>query len=104
MSENLSCTNQSLNNTSSLRVGWAQGANHRGTIDLLWSCLFTVFLCTWTVLSLNLPSRDDGFWVQMRRKTRWALIAIFGPEILVSFAIGQWSAARRSVAAFRELD
>ena len=104
MSENLSCTNQSLNNTITLRVGWTQGPNQRGTIDLLWSCLFTVFLCTWTVLSLNVPSRDDSFWVQLGRKTRWSLIAIFGPEILVSFAIGQWSAVRRSVAAFRELD
>ena len=104
MSQNLSYTNQCFDNATGLRVGWTQSPSRRGTMDLLWSCLFTVFLCTWTVLALNVPARDDGFWVQMRRKTRWSLIAIFGPEILVSFAIGQWFSARRSVAAFRELD
>jgi hypothetical protein len=104
MSQNLSHTGQSLDNAINLRVGWTQSPNRRGTINLLWSCLFTVFLCTWTVLCLNVPARDDGFWVQVRRKARWSLIAVFGPEILVSFASGQWASARRSVAAFRELD
>src|SRR5277367_1176358 len=104
MSQNLSHPGQSLDNAINLRVGWTQSPNRRGTINLLWSCLFTVFLCTWTVLCLNVPARDDGFWVQIRRKARWSLIAVFGPEFLVSFAIGQWTSARRSVAAFRELD
>lgn len=103
MSQNLSCTGQSLDNAINHRVGWTQSPNQRGTINLLWSCLSTVFLCTWTVLCLNVPAKDDSFWVQMRRKARWSLIAVFGPEILVSFASGQWISARRSVAAFREL-
>jgi hypothetical protein len=42
--------------------------------------------------------------VRLRRKARWSLLAIFGPEFLVSFAIGQWASARRSVAAFNELE
>lgn len=103
MSQNLSQACQSLDNSTNLTVGWTPAPSHRGTINLLWSCLSTVFLCTWTVLCLNVPARDDSFWVQIQRKAKWSLIAVFGPEILVSFAIGQWASARRSVAAFQEL-
>src|SRR5277367_3007849 len=103
MSQNLSQACQSLDNSTNLTVGWTPAPSRRGTINLLWSCLSTVFLCTWTVLCLNVPARDDSFWVQIRRKAKWSLIVVFGPEILVSFAIGQWASARRSVAAFQEL-
>lgn len=103
MSQNSSQTDQNPGNSTDLTVGWTQAPNSRGTINLLWSCCFTVFLCTWTVLCLNVPAKDDGFWMQVRRKARWSLIAVFGPEILVSSASGQWASARRSVAAFREL-
>jgi hypothetical protein len=104
MSNNLSCTGQSLDNATDLRLGWTQAPNQRGTIGLLWSCLFTVFLCTWTVLCLNVPAQEDGFWVQVRRKAKWSLIAVFGPEILVSFACGQWTSAKSSVIEFKKLE
>jgi hypothetical protein len=102
MSHNLSCTDQSLDNTTNLRVGWTQAPTQRGIIDLLWSCLFTV-LCTWTVLCLNVPAKEDCRWVQLRRKAKWSLIAVFGPEILVSFACGQWTSARSTAIEFRKL-
>lgn len=103
MNQNLNCLNQSLNEATHQKVGWTQSPNQRGTIDLLWSCCFTVFLCTWTVLCLNIPAKEDGAWVLLRRKAKWSLIAVFGPEILVSFAWGQWTSAARSVEEFREL-
>lgn len=103
MTKNSSQTVQIFDNTTDLRAGWTPSPNSRGTVDILWSCLFTVFLCTWTVLCLNVPAIGDGFWVQIRRKARWSLLAVFGPEFLVSFVIGQWASARRSVAAFRKL-
>jgi hypothetical protein len=104
MSNNLSCTGQSLDNVTHPRLGWTQAPNQRGTIDLLWSCAFTVFLCTWTVLCLNVPAKEEGFWAQTRRKAKWSLIAVFSPEILVSFACGQWTSANSSVLDFQELD
>ncbi|KAJ9611339.1 hypothetical protein H2200_004523 [Cladophialophora chaetospira] len=83
--------------------GWTNTPNVRGSIDILWNCLFTIFLCTWTVLCLNVPAADDSRWTQIKRKARWSLLAIFGPEFLVSFVIGQYAAAKRSVKAFHEL-
>ena len=32
----------------------------RGTIDILWSCLFTIIACTWTVQHLNVPEQCEA--------------------------------------------
>jgi len=31
--------------------------NVRGTFDILWSCVFTLLICTWTVQHLNIPEQ-----------------------------------------------
>ena len=46
-----------------LQHGWASQPNNRGTLDILWSCLFTVFLCTWVMLFLNLPRLQENVFV-----------------------------------------
>ncbi|QIW97344.1 hypothetical protein AMS68_002862 [Peltaster fructicola] len=89
--------------TSDLRAGWTSSPNVRGSFSILWSSLFTIFLCTWTVLCLNVPAPGDTLWRKIKRKLRWSLLAIFGPEFLVSFAIGHLAAAKRSVKAFQAL-
>jgi len=66
------------------------------------SCLFTVFVCTWTVLHLNLPSRTEKYRHQFRRKLRWMLQAIMAPEFVLGFATGQKVEARRSVQRFKK--
>lgn len=86
------------------RLGWVSSPDGRGTLDIIWSCLVTVFLCVWSVLCLNLPAKDDTYWQHVWRKFRWALVSVFGPEFLLVFAIGQWCSARRSVKAFRGIN
>ncbi|CZT02216.1 uncharacterized protein RCO7_11055 [Rhynchosporium graminicola] len=83
-----------------LTHGWASQPDSRGTLDIVWSSLLTVFLCTWTVLCLNLPARTDSYFKFMLRKLRWMLLATIGPEFVLSFAIGQWASANRSVKDF----
>lgn len=81
--------------------GWVSGPNSRGTMSIVWSSLTTVFLCTWTVLCLNLPSEGETPSTCLWRKFRWMLLALSGPEFLLCFAIGQFAAAKRSVDLFR---
>lgn len=38
------------------KFGFIREPNGRGTIDLLWSCLFTWILCLWAVFHINIPS------------------------------------------------
>ncbi|KAK9414387.1 hypothetical protein SUNI508_11229 [Seiridium unicorne] len=69
------------------RVGWHDGPTGRGTLALLYSCLITIFTCTWTVLHLNVPGLDDGLWTRAIRKTKWMAITILMPEFIFSKAI-----------------
>jgi len=83
------------------REGWVSQPNGRGTIDIIWTSLITIFLCTWTSLHLNIPSLEENYWQHIKRKFRWNLQAIMGPEFIVAFATGQKVEARRSVEMWK---
>ena len=80
--------------------GWISQPNYRGTMDIIWSCLVTIFISTYTILCLNIPSKNDKWYVIYGRRLMWMGLAILGPEFVLTFAAGQWSRAQQSVAAF----
>jgi hypothetical protein len=90
-----------LDERDALVVGWVSQPNVRGTIDIVWSSLFTIFLCTWTALCLNVPDRNENKLQMFKRRAKWMFWAIIGPELVLSVAIGQWASARRSVHRFK---
>lgn len=93
---------RSSNSTSTTQVlGWVSSPDGRGTIDIVWSCVFTTFLCSWSVLCLNVPALGDGPWHMFRRKIYLSGLAVIGPEFLFQIALGQWISARRSVKEFK---
>ena len=83
------------------RQGWVAQPNGRGTFDILWSSLVTIFLCTWTSLHLNVPTLTEKYWQRFLRKLRWMIMAIMAPEFVVAFATGQKAEARRSKDLWR---
>ena len=86
---------------SGTTYGWVGQPNGRGTFDILWGSIFTIFLCTWTSLHLNIPSLKERRIHQWLRKLRWMMQAIMGPEFVVGFATGQKVEARRSVEQWK---
>ena len=81
----------------------------RGTLDILWSCFFTIIACTWTIQHLNVPeqpifdSRElpwykDWWWKLrgFRRTLKWMLVTIFAPEYILGKAVADFYAASRS--------
>ncbi|KAK4201172.1 hypothetical protein QBC40DRAFT_324965, partial [Triangularia verruculosa] len=72
----------------------------RGTWEILWTSLVTIFICTFTLLCLNVPQKSDTFYILFRRRLLWMLLAILAPEIVLTYAAGQWSRARHSVHDF----
>ncbi|CAG8122442.1 unnamed protein product [Penicillium olsonii] len=84
-------------------AGWVSGPNTRGTMDIIWSSILTVFLCTWTAVCLNLPSPKDNQFQILCRRAKWMFWAIVSPELVLAVAIGQYASARRSVKRFRKL-
>jgi Zn-dependent protease len=58
---------------------WVDDPSGRGTWNLLYSCGFTLVLCVWTSIHLNVPP--------------WVVIALFAPEVVVLTAFQQWLTA-----------
>ncbi|KAI1778242.1 hypothetical protein F4818DRAFT_290998 [Hypoxylon cercidicola] len=82
--------------------GWTSSPDGRGTIDIIWSCLLTVFLCAWTSICVNVPPLGatplGNFW----RKLLVFFETLAGPEFIFHTAIGEYVVARQSVRDFRD--
>lgn len=74
----------------------------RGTVDIVWACLVTTFLCTYTVLHLDVQTRTSRKWSPAGRKFRWIMTGIFAPEVITSIACSQWLFARALVKHMKE--
>ncbi|KFY44185.1 hypothetical protein V495_03590 [Pseudogymnoascus sp. VKM F-4514 (FW-929)] len=85
-------------------VSFVSSPPTRGTLDILWSSLFTIFACTWTILHLNIPkqrdTQDPGRLGDLKwgvkaiwGKAKWMLMAIMAPEYLLYNAAGRLSYA-----------
>ena len=90
------------NTTPHIIHGWVSSPNKRGSLDILQACLATVFLCTYSVLFLNIKEFKTRT-AAIRYKTKWVLFTIFFPEVTTAMAAEQWRSARQSVAAFARL-
>ena len=72
---------------------WQPDPPGRGTWSLLYSCIFTLALCIWNAIHLNVPPSNESSLAGLRRKIKWVLIALFAPEIVVFVAFQQWLTA-----------
>ena len=88
--------NSSSPNTYS-KQGWTSQPDGRGTLDILWNCGFTMFLCSWSILCLNVPGRDEERFQILWRKLSLAALGVLCPELVFEIAFGQWLSARQSV-------
>lgn len=53
-------SNSTLNSTAqSFEHGWVPGPGHRGTLSLVFSCAFTLFLCVWTTVNVNIEPEGN---------------------------------------------
>ncbi|CZR64548.1 uncharacterized protein PAC_14446 [Phialocephala subalpina] len=80
-------------------------SNIRGTFDILWSLLFTLLTCTWTVQHLNIPTQASQSrykfisWVlDIWYKLKWMLLTLVLPEFLIGKALQDFSRARASIS------
>jgi hypothetical protein len=52
----------------------------RGTLDLLYACYLTAFLCCWSGLCMNVPADDDSKVKILARRIKWMLLCLLMPE------------------------
>lgn len=74
---------------SDLAYGWVVQPDGRGTIDILYNCLVTTFLCSWSALFLNIPAEYIGPLAFVAHKLRFMIFAIAFPEMLTGQPVNQ---------------
>ena len=89
------------NQESPSKVGWTDQPNGRGTLDIIWTSIFTMFLCSWSVLYLNVSGPCDSTVDIFVRKLWNTLLCLLGPEFSMLTALGQWQSASESVIEFQ---
>jgi len=90
------------NATTHTTVGWVSDTdNNRSTITLLYNCLFTIFLCTWSAMHLNVPGEKDTQLRTFLRKCEWMLIGLLAPEVVAVTAVAEWCEASKLVKQVR---
>ncbi|KLU89660.1 hypothetical protein MAPG_08631 [Magnaporthiopsis poae ATCC 64411] len=97
-------------------LGFVQTPPIRGTMEIVWSCVSVIFLCSWSILHLKVPPqhrpqdwRQRARWrfALFRRKLKWMVLTILAPEILLGFVFTEFLAARLftpKMQAFAEED
>ena len=89
-----------MNSTSpagTITSGWVPQNGGRGMFDVLATCIFTIFLCCWTSVCVNIPAATDTKWNRFLHKAKLASVGILGPDFLLIIAVGQYGSARKSV-------
>ncbi len=81
-------------NVTNQTTPWTPEPNGRGTWTLLSSCVITIALCAWTALHLNVPEHGTS-GRQWLRKTKWLMLGLTAPEMVVYVAWRQRQEAKR---------
>lgn len=75
--------------------------NLRTISSIIWSCLATVFACSWVSVHPNIPSPQDSDFSVLRRRLGLMFWAIIAPELLIIWAMRQWIEARKIARKYR---
>ncbi|KEF63738.1 uncharacterized protein A1O9_01716 [Exophiala aquamarina CBS 119918] len=81
-------------------VGWVSQPNTRGTFDIIVSCLFTIFVCCWTIVHPNIATPRASPPQRLLDKTICLLIAAFAPEVIVFISWSEYTHARHLTSRF----
>ena len=87
------CVHNVQGKNDTLIHGWVPEPSGRGTWSILWGCLATIFLCTWSALHLDVPKKH-GRWYLLFRKIGWMLMAATAPEFVVFITAKNFFEAR----------
>ena len=81
--------------------GWRPEPQGRGTWSILWSCLATIFICTWSALHLDVTKRH-GKWYLFFRRLGSMLVAAAAPEIFLLSSANCFFEARDLLKKLKE--
>ena len=80
--------------TAQALVGWVLESPGRGSLGLIFSCLSTIFLCTWVVIHPRVYKRPS---LHRLHKFTLFLKTILAPEFIAVEGLQEWTQARKMV-------
>ncbi|PMD66117.1 uncharacterized protein K444DRAFT_580867 [Hyaloscypha bicolor E] len=100
--------------TPNVTTNFVSSPDSRGTLDILWSCLFTIIACTWTIQHLNVPEERNGTdpgWIGdikwgLKRtwaSAKWMIVTMLAPELVLSKAWEDLVVAQSDLKALQKL-
>ncbi|KDR73289.1 hypothetical protein GALMADRAFT_72820 [Galerina marginata CBS 339.88] len=66
----------------------------RSRQDIVWSCLVTIFACSWVSVHPNIPGPAKRRWMKSLHRVELMFWSIISPELIIFWASRQWLAAR----------
>ncbi|EPQ51360.1 hypothetical protein GLOTRDRAFT_49218 [Gloeophyllum trabeum ATCC 11539] len=70
--------------------------------NIIWSCVATIFACTWVAIHPNIPALDKPWYEKLGRRIATTAVAIIAPELVVTWAAKQWLTSRRLAKQYHE--
>ena len=81
--------------TSLLSSDIAVCANERTVWDIIWSCIVTIFACSWVSVHPNMPKPGEGWFKVYIRRVEVLFWAVVTPEMILFWATRQWYGAKK---------
>ena len=75
--------------------------NCRSIEAIIWSCLVTIFSCTWVAIHPNIPGPDETSFRIGLRRAGIVVLAVLAPELVISWAMRQRLIAGRIADEYR---
>jgi hypothetical protein len=69
-------------------------SGERDSLSLLYGCIFTIWICGWSAIHLNVPADSDNELTISLRKIKWTIITILAPEFPATNSWHDWVEAR----------
>ncbi|TFK81164.1 hypothetical protein K466DRAFT_532156 [Polyporus arcularius HHB13444] len=81
--------------TANATVTWQPAPSYRSTSNILISCLYTLFICVWSALHVDIPTPGTKWWQWRRHRSKlgWVFVGLFCPELLFFIAFKQFKMA-----------
>ncbi|KAI1639672.1 hypothetical protein F4809DRAFT_656560 [Biscogniauxia mediterranea] len=87
-------------------ANFVSSPDSRGTLDILWSSLFTIIACTWTIQHPNLPEQRNGDLKSrlqsIYENAKWMVFTALAPEVIIMAAVHDLLAAMKSYQKLQE--
>ena len=77
--------------------------NCRTIWNIIWSCLVTIFGCTWVAVHPNIPDVEGKWFTAGLRRLKLMAIALVAPEMVILWALRQWLAARKLAKKYKSV-